>query len=135
MAGQFVLHALFGSKHDDVDRAESVGCPRRRFGIENGAAPANFTALEESLVAIDRRNDIKKADFIRRPRQGEAPSHALGGHDQASPGQFGKQLGQIFGRNALKVGEVANAWGRRLTWSSRQIKQAVQPIFNADADE
>ena len=48
--------------------------------LNTAAALANFPALKERLVSVDRMSDTQEADFLRRPRQSEASSRALGGH-------------------------------------------------------
>ncbi|MCY1439504.1 hypothetical protein D9M71_557400 [compost metagenome] len=54
-------------------------------------------------------DDIQHADLRRRPRQAEAAAHAFGGRHQPGTGQLGEDLGQVFLRHALQLGQVAHA--------------------------
>ena len=60
-------------------------------------------------------------------------AHPPSRHDQASLGQFGEDLCQSLGWNALQAPRGRVSFFSAVAFGGRQIKEAVQPILDAGA--
>ncbi|MNV78383.1 hypothetical protein D3C71_1718690 [compost metagenome] len=118
-----------------MDRAGALGRPTRWRTLEQAATLANFAAVEDLLRPVDGIDDIQHGDFIRRPRQPEAATHALGGGHQPGTGQLGKDLGQVLLGYTLQLRQVAHAGLARVAPLVHQEQQAMDTVFDASTVE
>ncbi|MCY1453447.1 hypothetical protein D9M71_704360 [compost metagenome] len=74
-------------------------------------------------------------DAAGGPRQPESAFDPLGGDHQFGLGQLGEQLGQEFAGDALEFCQVADTGFFHGSGGTRQVKQAVEAVFDACTDE
>jgi hypothetical protein len=132
---QFVAQGFFSALHDRVDRAHASRCPRGCLIVEHRTARTYFAAFEERFVTVNCFDDVPDRNLFRGTRKRKTAANSFSGHHQFGLGQFGEQLRQIVRWNTLEFRQIAHAGflytGRRVG----KVKEAVQTVFNASANE
>lgn len=132
--GQGCTHVVFRFQHDGVDAADALPLWMRELVTVKNAFVSNVSAIEQSLIPLQRVDDIENGYVFWRPPQSKTAVDTLGRRDEPCFLQTGEQLRDVGRRDALELRKFTAAWLAPVERFD-QMKQAVQTVFDTRSEK